>query len=102
MKIPHTWSFSASLTISVKIFPSQLKPLFNTTNIIFFVGFPVLSYLIQQHATRIEYTKPYGKPNQLDLLSNRIQIIIPYGLNTLSIKKLSLKILYSFKFRHHG
>ena len=36
----------------------------------FFIGFPILSYLIRQHATTsIGYTKPYAKPNQSNLLS---------------------------------
>ena len=36
----------------------------------FFIGFPILSYLIRPHATTsIGYTKPYVKPNQSNLLS---------------------------------
>ena len=36
----------------------------------FFIGFPVSSYLIRPHATTsIEYTKPYAKQNQSNFLS---------------------------------
>ena len=36
----------------------------------FFVGFSILSDLIQPHATTsVGYTKPYAKPNQSNLLS---------------------------------
>ena len=82
---------ASSLTIFVKFYPSQLRPLFNTIPIMFFIDFPILSYPIQPHATTsIGYTRPYGKPSQSNLLSSCILIIIPYGSNTLPIKKLSL------------
>ena len=37
--ISHTESLPASLTISVKFYPSHLKPLFNNFFIVFFIGF---------------------------------------------------------------
>ena len=40
--------------------------------------------------TSIWYTKQYANPRQSDLVSSYMQIIIPYGSNTLLIKKLSL------------
>ena len=57
--IPHNWSFLASLAISVKYYLSQLKPLFNTIPIMFFIDFLILSHPIEPHATTsIEYAKP--------------------------------------------
>ena len=53
----------------------------------FFIGFPILSYSMQPHATNIGYTKPYAKQNQPSLLSSYIQIIIPYCSNTLPISR---------------
>ena len=49
----------------------------------FFIAFPIFSYPIRPHATSgIEYTKPYAKPDQSNLLSRYMQIIIPYGYLT--------------------
>ena len=80
--------------IFVKFYPSQVKALFNTIIIMFFSGFPTLSYPIQPNATTsIGYTKPYGNSSQSNLLSSYLQIIIPYESNTLLIKKLSLQEL---------
>ena len=46
------------------LLPSQLKPLFNTILIMFFIGFPTLSYPIQPRAILIiRYTQPYGTPS---------------------------------------
>ena len=45
------------------------ETLYNATLIIFFLGFPILSYFIWLHATTsIGYTKPYAKPNHSNLL----------------------------------
>ena len=43
------------LTISVKFYPSQLEPLFNTILIMVFIGFSILSYPIQPHAYHLKY-----------------------------------------------
>ena len=43
------------LTISVKFYPSQLEPLFNTILIMVFIGFSILSYSIQPHAYHHKY-----------------------------------------------
>ena len=60
-----------------------------TTLVMFFIGFPILSYPIQPNATTsIGYTKSYGKSSQSNLLSSCLQIIISYGLGTLPIKKV--------------
>ena len=73
-----------------KVYPSQQKSLFKTILITFSIGFPILSYPMQSHTTTIiEYTKPYGKPSQSNLLSSCIHIIIPFGSNRLPIKKLN-------------
>ena len=88
--IPLPYSFPASLAISVKFPPGQLKPLFNAILILFFINFRVFSYPIRSHATITGYTKPYDKPSQSNLWSSYIQIIIPFWSNTLPIKKLSL------------
>ena len=86
----HTYSFPNSLTISAKFLTSQLKSLFNTIPIKFFIGFHILSYAIRPRATTSSgYIKPYANPSQSNLISSYIKIIIPYGSNTLSIKKLS-------------
>ena len=54
----------ASLIISVKFYPSQLKPFFNTIFTMFLIGFPILSYPIRpQVTTSIRYTKAYAKSN---------------------------------------
>ena len=37
------------------------KPLFSTILIMFFIGFPIFSYIIWPHSTIIGYTKPYAK-----------------------------------------
>ena len=64
--------------------------LFNTILIMLLIGFPILSYAIRPHATTgIGYTKPYANPSQSSLISSYIKIIVPYGSNTLQIKKLS-------------
>ena len=81
---------SPSLTICVKFPPCQLEPLFNVVLIMFSIDLPIFSYPIRPHATVVVYIKLYAKPSQSNLLSNYIQIIIPYWLNTLPIKKLSL------------
>ena len=76
---------------SVKFYPSQLKPLFNTILIMFFIGFSILPYPIRPRANiSIGYIKPCVKPSQSNLLSSYIQIIISYRSNTLPMKKLSL------------
>ena len=88
--IPHPWSFLIILAIYVKLHPGQLKLLFNTTLIILFIGFSILSYPLRPQATIIGYTKPNAKPDQSNLLSSYLQMIIPFWSNTLPIKKLSL------------
>ena len=95
--IPHTYSFPAFLTIFIMFYPSQLKPLFNTILIMFFICFLILSYSIQPHAT-----KPYGKPSKPNLSSSCLQIIIPYGSSTLPIKSWVFNSRFSFNVRQHG
>ena len=74
--------------IFVKFHSGQLKPFFNAIiNMFFFIGFPILSYSMQPHATNIGYTKPYAKQNQPSLLSSCIQIIMPDCSNTLPISR---------------
>ena len=64
---------------------------FSAIFIIFFIGLPILSYHIQpQPTTSIGYTKPCEKRSQSNLLSNYMQVIIPFGSNTLLIKEMSL------------
>ena len=46
---PHLELFPASLNISVTFYHSQLKHLFNTILIMFFIGYAILSYLIRPH-----------------------------------------------------
>ena len=100
--IPNTETFPASLTIFIMFYPSQLKLPFNTILIMFFIGFPILSYRIQLHATTsIGYTKPYGKPSQSNLLSNLLQITIAFEPSTLPIKNWVFKSRSSFKVRQH-
>ena len=73
-----------------QILPQPTETLTNTNLIMFFIGFNILSYSIRPQATAsIGYTKSDIKPSQSNLLSSFIQIMIPYGLNTLPIKKLS-------------
>ena len=49
-----------------------------------------MSYPIQPKAdTNIGYTKSYTNPSQSNLLSSYIQIIIPYGSNTLPLSQFS-------------
>ena len=43
------YSFPTSCTTSVKFYPSELKSLFNTILIMFFIDFPILSY---SHSTK--------------------------------------------------
>ena len=91
------------LTISIKFNPSQLEPLFNKILITFFISFPALYYPIGPHVTaNIGYAKPYTKPSQSNLLSSCIQIIIPYGSNTLPIKSWVFKSYLFFRVRRHG
>ena len=74
-----------------QILPWPTETLCNTNVIMFFIGFNILSYLIRSRSTTsIGYSKSYIKPSQSSLLSSYIQIMIPYGSNTLLIKKLSL------------
>ena len=73
LQLPITFSFSASLTISVQFYSSQLNPLFKTILIIFFIGFLIFPYPIWPHATTsIGYTKPYAKPSQLNQYHNTL------------------------------
>ena len=58
----HPYNFPASLAMFVEFLPDQPKPLFNTIIIMFFISFPIFSYLIRPHATIFGYTKPYAKP----------------------------------------
>ena len=91
------------LTISIKFNPSQLEPLFNKILITFFISFPALYYPIGPHVTaNIGYAKPYTKPSQSNLLSSCIQIIMPYGSNTLPIKSWVFKSCLFFRVRRHG
>ena len=83
-------SFPASLAISIKLLPGQLKLLCNPILIMFFICFPNFFYPIRPHATIIGYSNGYAKSNQSNLLSGYMQIIIPYWINMLPIKKLSL------------
>ena len=54
----------------------------------FFIDFNILSYPIRPQATTgIGYTKSYINPSPSNLLSSYIQIMIPYGSNTLPIKQ---------------
>ena len=57
----HLLSFPASLAIFVEFLPDQLKPLFNAIIIMFFIGFPIFSYLIRPHAAIIGYTNTAQK-----------------------------------------
>ena len=62
----------------------------------FFICFPFLSYPIRPNTTTsIGYTKPHAEPSQSNLSSTCKQIIIPYGSNTLPIKKPELLITTS-------
>ena len=73
LQLPITFSFSASLTISVQFYSSQLNPLFKTILIIFFISFLIFPYPIWPHATTsIGYTKPYAKPSQLNQYHNTL------------------------------
>ena len=71
--IPYPLSFPVALTVSVKLHPGQLKALFNTSLMMFSIGFPILSYPIWQHATSIGYTKQYAKnmPSQATPIYNQ-------------------------------
>ena len=86
----------------MKFHPGHQKSLFNTTLIVFFIGFPILSYPIRPRATLIGYTKLNAKANQSNLLSSYIQI------NTLSAKHATYQKIrafkrgFSFKVRQHG
>ena len=74
-----------------QVLPEPTETFSNTNPIMFFIVFNILSYSIRpQPTTSIAYTKSYIKPNQSNLLSSWIQIMIPYGSNALAIKKLSL------------
>ena len=85
-----------------QVYPSLEKPLFNTIFIMFFIGFTILSYPIQPHATiNIGYTKTYGKPSQSNLLSSCLQIIIPYGSSYPS-KSWVFNSRFSLKVRQHS
>ena len=89
---------SQNLSPSLKFYAIQMKPPFNSILIIFFIGFPILSYRIRPHSTTsIGYTKPYATRSQTNLLSNYILVIILYGSNTQPIKKLSLYELLLFQ-----
>ena len=54
-----------SLTISLKFYSSQLKPLFSAILIMFFIGFPILSYSILPRGT-IVLDIPKHMPSQSD------------------------------------
>ena len=60
--MPHHQSFPAFLAISVNSHFGQLKPLFSTIPIMFFISFPILSDSIQRHTIIIGCTKTYTKP----------------------------------------
>ena len=77
----------------------QIKLLFKTNLIMFFIGVPVFSYHIQPHVTIIGYTKLCAKPSQSDLFSSYIQIIISYWSNTLPIKKTESLLVQSWTAR---
>ena len=85
----------------IKSWPT-ISSLFNTTLIVFFIGFPILSYPIRPRATLIGYTKLNARANQSNLLSSYIQI------NTLSVKHATYQKIrafksgFSFKVRQHG
>ena len=75
-----------------QISPGQLKPFFNTTLIMFFIGFSFFPTHI-----------PNYMANQSNLLPSNIQIIIPYWSNILPIKKNWIFMsCFSFKVRQHG
>lgn len=59
-------------------------------------GLHLFPCFIPTHATIIWYTKSFVKPNQSDLLSSYIRIIIPYWSNALPKKKLSLSEPFLF------
>ena len=78
---------------SVKFYPSQLKPLFNTILIMLLIDFPILSYPISLRATtRIEYIKPYVKPNQSNFF---IKLYTDH--NTLLVKGVTYQKTESFR-----
>ena len=86
------------LTVSVKLYPSQLKPVFSTILIVLFIGLPIFSYPIQPYTTTdIEYIKPYAKPSQSNASSSYMQIIISYRSSTSRIKNWVFKDFFSFK-----
>ena len=88
---PYLEHSCLSLTISVKYYHIQLKPLFNTILLMFFIGLTILFSPIRQHSTRnIGHNRTYAKPSQSTLSSIYNQILILYGSNTLPIKKVNL------------
>ena len=68
-----------------------------------FYRFPYLGlpHLTTRHH-KYWINKTYAKPTQWNFLSSYIQILIPYGSNTLHIKNWVFKRRSSFKFRQHG
>ena len=68
--IRHASNFPVSLVISVKFLLAQLKPLFNTTLIMLFMGFPTLSYPTWPRMTRCK-----AKPNVKITQSNLSQLV---------------------------
>ena len=72
LQYPIPRAFPAFPAISFKLHPGQLKPLFNTILIVFFIRFPIFSYPIRTHAAIIECIKPYAKLSQSNILSRYI------------------------------
>ena len=83
-----------SLTISVKFYPNQLKPSFNTIFIMFFIEFPILFNSIWPRATTsIGYTKPYAKPIKLYTDHNTLLVKQATHKKTQSFRAASLSKL---------
>ena len=78
----HNQSVPASLTIPVILPQPTENPLQHNPHYVLY-WFP---YFALPHLT----TKPCANPSQANFLSSYIRILIPYGSNTLPIKKLSL------------
>ena len=100
--IPHTWSFTACLSIYVKFYPSQLKPLFNTILIMFFIGFPIFSYLNRPDATTSTgYTKTCTKPIKciIKLCTDHNILWVKHATHK---KTRVFKDHFSFKIRQYG
>ena len=89
--------------IFVKFYPSQVKALFNTIIIMFFSGFPTLSYPIQPNATTsIGYTKPYGNSSQSNYHQAIYRSSYLMSQTRYSSKNWVFKSRYSFKVRQLG